>query len=169
MKYPSHARVFIKDGNRLIHVSVISLSTRILYAPYYIKRYTDWAKFRPDGGVLLCESSVQVVWNVNSILARGESEKPNESTVERKLKLTRNQRRAKFKQAVMLRRGSSTGFSGYGISLIWSSGFGILNGGGFGIDGMLGRWDAKKPPRDYGIARSFGSGIRDWRTLSGTL
>ena len=104
---------------------------------------------------------MQVVWNVNRILARGESEKPNQSTVERKLKLTRNQRRAKFKQAVMLRRGSSTGFSGYGISLIWSS--------GFGIDGMLGRWDAKNPPRDYGIAGRFGSGLRDWRTLWGTL
>ena len=52
-------------------------------------------------------------------------------------------------------------FSGYGISLIGSSGLVILNRGGFGIDGMLSRWDAKKHPRDYGIARSFGSGLRD--------
>ena len=61
---------------------------------------------------------MQVVSNVNGILARVESEKPNESTLERKLRLTRNQRTAIFKQAVMLRRGSSGGFSGYGISLI---------------------------------------------------
>ena len=107
--------------------------------------------------------------NVNCILARAESEKPNKSTLERKLSLTRNQRnifgQATFKQAVMLRRGSSTGFSGYGISLTSRSGFGILNRGRFGIDGMLGRWDTKKNPRDYGIAGNLGSGLRDYGQL----
>ena len=28
----------------------------------------------------------------------------------------------------------------------------------FGIESMLARWDAKNNPRDYGIARNFGSG-----------
>ena len=32
---------------------------------------------------MTCESSVQVVSNVNRILARAESEKPNESTQEK--------------------------------------------------------------------------------------
>ena len=73
-----------------LHVGVSLLTTRILYSPDYIKRSIDWAKSKPDGGVLLCESSVQVVSNVNRIPARAESEKPNESTVERKLKLTKN-------------------------------------------------------------------------------
>ena len=31
------------------------------------------------------------------------------------------------------------------------------------------RWDAKNNPRDYGIARNLGSGLRDWKTLLGTL
>ena len=31
----------------------------------------------------------------------------------------------------------------------------------FGTESMLGRWDAKNNPRDYGIARNFGSGLRD--------
>ena len=34
---------------------------------------------------------------------------------------------------------------------------------------MRGRWDAKSNPRDYGIARKFGSGLRDRKTLLGTL
>ena len=34
---------------------------------------------------------------------------------------------------------------------------------------MRGRWDAKNDPRDYGIARNFGSGLRDWKTLLRTL
>ena len=34
---------------------------------------------------------------------------------------------------------------------------------------MRGRWDAKSNPRDYGIARNFGSGLRDRKTLLGTL
>ena len=33
----------------------------------------------------------------------------------------------------------------------------------------IGRWDAKNNPREYGIAWNFGSGLRDWRTLSGIL
>ena len=32
-----------------------------------------------------------------------------------------------------------------------------------------GRWDAKNNDRDYGIARNFGSGLRDWRTQLGTI
>ena len=31
------------------------------------------------------------------------------------------------------------------------------------------RWDAKNNPRDYGIARNAGSGLRDWRTLLWTF
>ena len=32
---------------------------------------------------------------------------------------------------------------------------------GFGIDSMRGRWGAKNNPRDNGIARNLGSGLRD--------
>ena len=39
----------------------------------------------------------------------------------------------------------------------------------FGIEGMRARLDAKSNPRDYGMARNFGSGLRNWRTLLGTL
>ena len=42
-------------------------------------------------------------------------------------------------------------------------------GARFGITGMRARLDAKNNPRDHGIAWNFGSGLRDWRTLSGTL
>ena len=34
---------------------------------------------------------------------------------------------------------------------------------------MRGRWDAKSNPRDYEIARKLGSGLRDRKTLLGTL
>ena len=43
--------------------------------------------------------------------------------------------------------------SGFGIFLIGNS--------GLEIESMHGRWDAKNNPRDYGIARNFGSGLRD--------
>ena len=68
-------------------------------------------------------------------------------------------------------RGSPIVFSGSRISLIWSSGLGIslILNSGFGIESVHGRWDAKNNHRDYGIARNFGSGSRDWRTLLGTL
>ena len=68
-------------------------------------------------------------------------------------------------------KGSPIGFLGYGIFLIWTSGFGILrqNRARFRIKSTCGRWDSKYNPRDYGIARKFGSGLQDWRTLSGTL
>ena len=47
-----------------LHVGVILLTTRILWDPDDIKRSTDLAKSRPDGGVLLCElGSVQVVYH----------------------------------------------------------------------------------------------------------
>ena len=41
------------------------------------------------------------------------------------------------------------------------SGFESKIGASFEIESMLGRWDAKNNPRDYGIARNFGSGSRD--------
>ena len=61
-------------------------------------------------------------------------------------------------------------FSGCGISFIWGSGCGILkrNRGEIRIESMLGRRDAKDNPRGYGIARNFGSGLRDWKTVLGT-
>ena len=69
--------------------------------------------------------------------------------------------------------GSPISFSGCGISFIfiWGSGFGILkrNRGDFVCVSMCGRWDAKSNPRDYGIARNLGSGLRDRKTLLGTL
>ena len=49
------------------------------------------------------------------------------------------------------------------------SGFESKIGARFGIESIRERWDAKNNPRDYGIARNFGSGLRDWRTLLGTL
>ena len=64
-------------------------------------------------------------------------------------------------------RGSPLGFSGYGVSL---GKLGIRDvkekiGASFGIqsisESMRERWDAKNNSRDYGIARSFGSGLRD--------
>ena len=42
-------------------------------------------------------------------------------------------------------------------------------GARFGIESMRERWDAKSNLRDYGIARKFGSGLRDRKTLLGTL
>ena len=42
-------------------------------------------------------------------------------------------------------------------------------GARFGIESMRGRWDAKSNPRDYGIARKLGSGLRERKTLLGTL
>jgi len=42
-------------------------------------------------------------------------------------------------------------------------------GARFGIENMRGRWDAKNNPRYYGIARNFGSVLRDRKTLMGTL
>ena len=55
--------------------------------------------------------------------------------------------------------------------MLWSSGFGILKKirGEIEIKIMRGRWDTKNNPRGYGIARNFWSGLRDWRTLLGTL
>jgi len=72
---------------------------------------------------------------------------------------------------ISLKRGSSMGFSGSGISLVWSSGFGILKQN----SGEIRDWKNvqevgyQNNPRDYGIAWNFGSGLRDWRTLLGTL
>ena len=74
---------------------------------------------------------------------------------------------------ISLKRGTSISFSGSGISLIWSSGFGILKQ----TSGEIRDWKYvqevgyQNNPRDYGIARNFGSGLRDWirRTLLGIL
>ena len=41
------------------------------------------------------------------------------------------------------------------------SGFESKIGASFVIESMLGRWDSKNNLRDYGIARNFGSGLRD--------
>ena len=41
------------------------------------------------------------------------------------------------------------------------SGFESKIGACFGIESVIARWDAKNNPRDYGIARNFGSGLRD--------
>ena len=38
----------------------------------------------------------------------------------------------------------------------------------FGIESITGGRMWKNNPRDYGIARNFGSGLRDWRTVLGT-
>ena len=43
------------------------------------------------------------------------------------------------------------------------------SGPGIRIESMHGKRDAKNNPRDYGIARNFGSGLRDRRTLLGTV
>ena len=67
--------------------------------------------------------------------------------------------------------GSSIGFSECGISIIWSSVFGILKrnrssiGARFGIESMRGRCDTKDNLRNDGITRNFGSGLRVWRAL----
>lgn len=57
------------------------------------------------------------------------------------------------------------------VSLIWSSGFGILmqNPASFGIESIRDSYNARNNTRDNGIARNFGSEKRDWRTLLGTL
>ena len=46
------------------------------------------------------------------------------------------------------------------VSLIWSSGFGILkqNPANFGIESIRASYNARNNPRDYGIARNLGSG-----------
>ena len=80
------------------------LNPRLIHKAFYLFRspsfdglLTDWAKPRPDGGVLLCESSVQVAKltceeNETSIVylhGRAESEKYNEPNLERKLRITK--------------------------------------------------------------------------------
>ena len=69
------------------------------------------------------------------------------------------------------RRGFLIDSSGSRIFLIWSLGFGILEQNRGQIWNWKHAWerDAKNNPRDYGISRNFGSELRDWRTLLGTL
>ena len=73
MEYLSQAIVFIEYDNRLFacwrHFTHFQ-NPRALTP----KRCTDWAKSRPDCGVLLCDSIMQVplvqrIGNVNHILA----------------------------------------------------------------------------------------------------
>ena len=52
----------------------------------------------------------------------------------------------------------------YGIET-QDSGFYSKIGSRFGIESIRGRWYANSNPRDYGIPRNFGSGLRDLRTL----
>ena len=62
MKFLLPAIVLLSMTIGYLHAGVILLTTRILWDPDYIKRSTDLAKSRPDGGVLQCElGSVQVV------------------------------------------------------------------------------------------------------------
>ena len=51
------------------------------------------------------------------------------------------------------------------ISLIWCSRFGIWkqNKGEIQDESLHERWDVKNNPWDQGIARNFGSGLRDWK------
>ena len=64
---------------------------------------------------------------------------------------------------VSLLGGSSIGFSGPGFPLFKARDLGFQSkiGASFGIESVLARWDAKNNPRDYGITRNFGSGLRD--------
>ena len=107
LKYLSHSFAFIECDNRLFASWRHFTHYQNPLNSDYIKRSPDWTKSRPGGGVLLFESSVRRRRNVNRMLARTESEKTNESTLEWNLRLTRNQRKhflttARFKQAVML-------------------------------------------------------------------
>ena len=63
----------------------------------------------------------------------------------------------------LLESHQKVGFSESGISLIWSSGFGILkyNRTRFGIESMRA---SRMPKITLGIAQNFDSGLRDWRT-----
>ena len=108
LKYLSHSFAFIECDNRLFASWRHFTHYQNPLNSDYIKRSPDWTKSRPGGGVLLFESSVRRRRNVNRMLARTESEKTNESTLEWNLRLTRNQRKhflttARFKQAVMLK------------------------------------------------------------------
>ena len=105
MKNLSKAFVFIEYDNRLFaHLSHFAHNQNPLSSG--LRKATDCgAKSWPDGGVVLCESSVQVASNVSRILAR-EKHNDDSTTLERKLRLTRNRRPifltlARFKQAVM--------------------------------------------------------------------
>ena len=73
-----------------LHVGVISLTTRILWYPDYIKRSTDLGRVQARRWsftvwIRECASRmlhVRGTLNVNCILSRAESEKPNKSTLE---------------------------------------------------------------------------------------
>ena len=63
------------------------------------------------------------------------------------------------------------GFQDPGFPLFEARDSGFLRkiGARIRIESMHGKRDAKNNPRDYGIARNFVSGLRDRRTLLGTL
>ena len=63
--------------------------------------------------------------------------------------------------------GSLIRFSGFLLFEVQDSGFESNIRSSFGIENMGGRWDAKKTPRDYGIAWNFESRLQDWRTYWG--
>ena len=82
-----------------LHVGVILLTTRTLWDRDYIKRSTDQAKSRPDGGVLLCELGM-----CNPCTTRVRDSKcqlypcacwkwETQQIYSKKLRLTRNQRK----------------------------------------------------------------------------
>ena len=82
-----------------LRVGVILLTTRIPWDPDYIKRSTDLAKSRPNGGVLLCELGM-----CKSCTTRARDSKcqsypfacwkwETQQIDSRKLRLTRNQRK----------------------------------------------------------------------------
>ena len=60
-----------------------------------------------------------------------------------------------------MQRGSQIGFFGIRDFLYLKLGIRDYTskiGASLGIESMLGRWDGKNNPRDYGITRNFGSG-----------
>ena len=65
---------------------------------------------------------------------------------------------------------SPIGFSGSGISRIWSSRFGILKPGrDSGLKVCVGGGIPEQPSRSWGTSRNYRLGLRDWRTLLETF
>ena len=72
--------------------------------------------------------------------------------------------KAKWQQPMPVRRvlnGSIYWDPGFPLVEGQDSGFESKIGASFWIESMLGRRDSKNNPRDCGIARNFGSGLRD--------
>ena len=95
MKYLSHAFVFIEFDNRLFAHQRHFAHYQNPLSPglHNALASTDCgAKSRPDGGVLLRESSMQVVSNVSRILAR-EKDNEDSTTFGKKIEMNMNQRK----------------------------------------------------------------------------